>query len=259
MTLLAHWEGEPVGVLAGLWGVPVLEVHDVVGSTNDRVRTLSADGAPAFTTVIAEAQSAGRGRSGARWHDAPGRSLLLSVLLPRDGDGDVALYLPLLVGLAAGRSAERAATGLDVGVRWPNDVIAKGRKAGGVLCEATRGGIVAGIGLNVRQRPADFPEEVRSLAISLESASGRAVSRAALAGHLARELRALFGPERRPATLSAPAHRELTARDTLADRPVETVQEGRGIARGIAPDGSLVLERPDGSRVRVVAGSVRTV
>lgn len=256
MTILTHWEGEPVGVLQGLWDVPLLEVHDRIGSTNDRVRALAGEGAAPFTTVIAESQSAGRGRSGARWHDSAGDSLLISVLLPRGGE--VSLHLPLLVGLAAVRSVERTVPELDVGVQWPNDVMVDGRKAGGVLCETTRGGVVAGIGLNVRQKPSSFPEEVRPRAVSLEAASRRSVSRGALAGALARELRGLFGAPAGP-EIPAPAYMELRAHDTLADRPVETVQEGRGIAQGIARDGALLLERPDGSRVRVVAGGVRVL
>lgn len=256
MTQLTHWEGEPVSVLAGLWGVPLLEAWDRIGSTNDRAKVLGVDGATPFTVVLTEEQTAGRGRSGARWHDTSGGSLLLSILLPRRGS--VSLHLPLLVGLAAARAVERASPGLEACVKWPNDVMVLGRKAGGVLCEASRTGVVAGIGLNVRQRPEEFPENLREMAVSLEAASGVPVSRRFLAGALIGELQEVFGvPARRE--LSAVAHRELSTRDALQGCAVETVQEGPGTARGIAPDGSLLLERPDGSRVRVVAGSVRVV
>jgi BirA family biotin operon repressor/biotin-[acetyl-CoA-carboxylase] ligase len=256
VTLLTHWEGEPIGVLAGLWGVPHVEAHDRIGSTNDRLKVLAAGGAPAFTVVLADAQSAGRGRSGARWYDAPGRSLLVSVLLP--SDGGVPLHLPLLVGLAVARAVERAAAGLEARVKWPNDIMVAGRKAGGVLCEATRAGVVAGVGLNVRQRPEEFPEEVRARAVSLEMSAEARVSRSKLAGALVGELLALFR-ERGRAELPSRVHEELNARDALLGCAVETVQEGPGTARGIALDGALLLERPDGSRVRVVAGSVRVV
>ncbi len=253
---LTHWEGEPLSVLAGLWGVPALEAYQRIGSTNDRARELAAEGAAPFTVVLTEEQTAGRGRSGARWHDTSGRSLLLSILLPTRGG--VSLHLPLLVGLAAARAVERAAPGLEARVKWPNDVMVQDRKAGGVLCEASRSGVVAGIGLNVRQRPEEFPDDVRRRAVSLEVASGASVSRRFLAGALIGELQELFDePARRD--LPAVAHRELSARDALQGRAVETVQEGPGTARGIAPDGSLLLERPDGSRVRVVAGSIRVV
>ncbi len=253
MTLLTHWEGEPVGVLAHVWGVPRVEAYDSIESTNDRARDLAADGAAPFTVVLADEQTSGRGRSGARWHDTPAASLLVSVLLPRGG---VALHVPLLVGVAVARAVEQAASGLDVRVKWPNDIIIDGRKAGGILCEATRAGVVAGVGVNVRQRPEDFPEEVRDQAVSLESALGSRVSRSLLAAGLLRELSGLFATPGRP-RLSDALHRELTARDALRDRAVQTVQEGPGTARGIDSEGALLLERPDGSRVRVLAGGVR--
>ncbi len=256
MSLLTHWEGEPVGVLAGLWGIPRLEVHDRIASTNDRIRDLVTEAAPPFSVVLAEEQTAGRGRSGQTWHDSPGDSLLFSMLLPRSGA--VPLYLPVLVGLAAARAVERAATGLRVGVKWPNDLVVNDRKAGGILCESTSGGVVAGVGINVRQRPGSFPEEIRPRAVSLETAAGARVSRRTLAGSLAGELMRLWRPTS-SAALPHEAHLELESRDALRGRAVDTVQEGRGTARGIAPDGALVLERPDGSLTRVVAGSVRAV
>ncbi len=256
MTLVTHWEGAPVEVLSERWNVPMLEIHERIGSTNDRVRDLSEKGCPPFTVVLAEGQTAGRGRSGSVWHDSAGQSLLLSILLPRSGP--VPLHLPLLVGLAGARAVERAAVSLSVRVQWPNDLMVDGRKVGGILCEGTRGGVVAGVGINVHQRPEDFPEDLRDRALSLETAADTEVSRATLAGALVEELRGLLnGPS--VSSLSGGVLVELQARDALAGRIVETAQEGRGMARGIAPDGSLVLERADGSRARVVAGRVRTV
>lgn len=257
MSLLTHWEGEPVDVLARLWGVPVLEAHDRIGSTNDRVRDLAAGGTSPFTTVLAEQQTAGRGRSGSSWHDTPGDSLLLSTLLPTSAP--VPLHLPLVVGLAAARAIDRATGGerFVVRLQWPNDLVVGERKTGGILCEGTRSGVVAGVGINVRQSPEDFPPGIRERAVSLESAGGAQVSRSKLAGALVRELIELCRPPF-PAGLPGELHAELEARDALRNLSVLTVQEGRGTARGIAEDGALILERPDGSRARVVAGSVRT-
>jgi BirA family biotin operon repressor/biotin-[acetyl-CoA-carboxylase] ligase len=236
-----------------LWNVPSLEVHDVLGSTNDRARELAAKGAAPFTVVIAERQSAGRGRSGSGWHSPAGRGLWMSTLLPLDGG--VPTHLPLLVGLAAARAVEAVCPGIDIGLKWPNDVQVGGRKAGGVLCEHSDGVVVAGIGLNVRQRRGEFPEELAEVAISLETALGGVVSRGRLAGTLlARLVEACAVPTPR---LSDGGLSELARRDVLRDRRVTTQQAGEGVARGIDVDGALVLERPDGARVRVVAGSVR--
>lgn len=253
MALLTHWEGEPVGVWERMWGVPRLEFHDVLGSTNDRACELARSGAPPFTVVVAERQTAGRGRGGSRWHSPPGAGLWISVLLP--GAGPVPPHLPLLVGLAAARAVEHVCAELDVGLKWPNDLEVVGRKAGGVLCERADGCVVAGIGLNLRQKPEDFPAELAGSAVSLETAAGRPLSRGALASALLGELRRASGATVGP--LPTEVREELAERDVLRDRRVVSQQAGAGVARGIDQDGALLVERPDGARVRVLAGSVR--
>ena len=110
------------------------EIHRVgiCPSTNDVLRKMAAAGAPEGTAVVAGAQTAGRGTKGRAWHSAPGRGLYLSVLL-RPAGFDLSL-LTLAAGLAA-RDAVRSSHGLDVRLRWPNDIVFDGRKLGGILCE----------------------------------------------------------------------------------------------------------------------------
>lgn len=255
MALLTHWDGEPIQVWARIWRVPVLEAHDVLSSTNDRARDLADGGAPPFTVVLAEEQTAGRGRSGHTWHAPPGSGLLVSTLLP--GGGVPPVHLPLLVGLAAARAAESVSPGVEVGIKWPNDLVVRGRKLGGILCERHHGAVITGLGLNVRQRSTDFPPELVGLATSLEAASGTEVSLSALVTALVHELRSLA---QRPTPELLPDFREeLAGRDVLRDLDVESQTAGRGVARGIAADGALLLERPDGTLKRVVAGSVRAL
>ncbi len=253
MALLAHWEGEPVSVWERSLGIPRFEAHDVIGSTNDRARALARQGARPFTVVVAAEQTAGRGRAGTRWHSPPGTGLWISVLLPLGGS--VPAHLPLVVGLAAARAVETVCPGLAVGLKWPNDLEVGGRKAGGVLCERADGYVVAGIGVNVRQLSGDFPVELAGRAISLESAGGRPVAMGALASALVSGLRSLCAEP--TASLPVELREELTARDVLRDRPVLSQQAGAGVARGIDRDGALLIERSDGVRVRVLAGSVR--
>jgi BirA family transcriptional regulator, biotin operon repressor / biotin---[acetyl-CoA-carboxylase] ligase len=254
VALLTHWDGEPVQVWAGLWRAPLLEVHDLLPSTNDRARELADEGAPAFTVVLAEDQSAGRGRGGHAWHSAPGSGLCLSVLLP--GQGAPPPHLPLLVGLAAARAAESVGPHVGVGLKWPNDLVIRGRKLGGILCERHHGAIVAGLGLNIRQRPGDFPPELIGLATSLEAVAGP-VPMGGLVTALLRELRALCG--RPGAALTPDLHEELSERDVLQGLEVVTQVAGPGVARGIDTDGALILEHADGSVQRVLAGSVRAL
>ena len=255
MTSLSRWEGEPLHVWAERWRSPLVEVHDELGSTNDRARVLVAEGAPPFSVVLAEAQRSGRGRRGASWHSPAGAGLWISVVLP--GADPAAGPLPLLVGLAAARAAEEACGGLRVGIEWPNDLVVGDRKVGGVLCEGAPGGVIAGVGINVRQRPADFPRELAARASSLEAEAGSPASRGDLATSLLHHLHDLCADGGR--VIPAVALAELGSRDSLRNRPVRSETEGRGLARGIASDGALVMERSDGSRVWVRAGSVRAV
>ncbi len=254
MALLTHWDGEPVQVWARVWGVPHLEVHDVLTSTNDRAQTLAEEGARPFSVVLAEEQTAGRGRSGRRWHTPRGSGLLLSTLLPGGGATPLS-HLPLLVGLATARAAESVSPRVAVGIKWPNDLLVRGRKVGGILCERHHGAVVAGVGMNLRQKSADFPPELVGVATSLEAEADGVVSVSSLVTALLRELRSLIG--RPTEELDSDIHEELTARDVLREHEVETQMAGRGVARGITGDGALLLEREDGTLQRVVAGSVR--
>ncbi len=253
MTLLARWEGLPVQEWMERWGVPHVEVHDALGSTNDRARELADAGATPFTVVIAVEQTAGRGRGGSSWHSAPGAGLWLSTLLPLAGVPPP--YLPLLMGLSAAAALEHVAPMLHVGVKWPNDLEIDGGKVGGVLCEYGRGSAIAGIGLNVSQTREDFPPDVSARAVSLEMMGAGRVSVAALAGALLRQLRERGECGRWP--FPAEAREELAARDVMRDRAVRTQQAGDGLARGIDADGALLLDQEGGRRVRVIAGSVR--
>lgn len=252
MSLLTHWEGEPVQVWARMWRADVVEAHDVLGSTSVRLKELAAGGAGPFSVVVAEEQTSGRGRSGSVWHSPAGAGLWLSALLP--GEKMVPAHLPLVVGIAAARAAERTCPGVRVGIKWPNDLEIRGRKAGGILCEHGHGAVVAGIGINVRLLD-DLPADVGARATSLEQAACVRVSLGALATALMYELRALVPVGAGP--MDADLLGELAHRDVLRDRAVRTEQAGEGTARGIGVDGALRLERADGEQVRVVAGSVR--
>lgn len=255
MSVLTHWDGEPVGVWARVWKAGLVEAHDSLGSTNDRLKELAEDGAGPFTVVVADEQTSGRGRSGAVWYSPPGAGLWLSALLP--GHPPLPLHLPLLVGVAAARAAEAAAPGVRVGIKWPNDLEVAGRKVGGILCEQVHGHVVAGIGVNVILPEEAAPAAVAARATSLETEAGTRVSLGTLATALLHELRSLVG---RPAPVLTPeVHRELSGRDALQGLRVVTQQGGEGTARGIGPDGALWLERPDGGKVRVISGSVRTL
>jgi BirA family biotin operon repressor/biotin-[acetyl-CoA-carboxylase] ligase len=145
-----------------------------------------------------------------------------------------------------------------VGIKWPNDLFLDGRKVGGVLCDSLMGpgavaSVVVGVGLNLRQPTEGFPGDIALTAASLEGLSGKPVRRSEVASGLMTELRRLRGPSLQEATDRLRV--EFGPRDVLAGREIVTAQ-GPGTARGIDESGALMLQRPDGVRVRVTSGSV---
>jgi BirA family biotin operon repressor/biotin-[acetyl-CoA-carboxylase] ligase len=232
--------------------VPAFEAYERIPSTNDRARDLASGAGNVFAVVIAHEQTRGRGRRGATWHSPAGTGLWMSVVLPNP---QAALHLPLLVGLACAEGIQDACPGLRVGIEWPNDLVVGRHKLGGILCEGAPGAVVAGIGINLKTPDGGFPAGLKARATSLEEQGAKKLSHSKLAGFIISALKRRIGEP--TSRLTPDAWSELAARDALAARPVLTEEHGLGVARGIEPDGALILERADGSRVRVVAGSVR--
>jgi BirA family biotin operon repressor/biotin-[acetyl-CoA-carboxylase] ligase len=175
MALHTHWLGRPCYSL--------IETT----STNSLLAGLAAAGAPAGALVLAEFQSAGRGRQGRRWEAPPGSSLLFSLLFRPPWPAARATWMTMLAGLASVRAIQEA-TGLQVALKWPNDVmaLADGRwhKVGGILLETTFAGdameyAIAGIGLNVNVEPEHLPQAAVP-ATSLQAATGQPVDRLSL-------------------------------------------------------------------------------
>jgi BirA family biotin operon repressor/biotin-[acetyl-CoA-carboxylase] ligase len=179
-----------------------LVAYDAIGSTNDEAVRLANLGAAEGTTVMTDAQTSGRGRSGRLWFSPPGAGLYVSVVFrpkPIDATGAVARTIESnrLVTLAAGVAVAegiRAATGLPAEIKWPNDIVIgdgtgariadrRWRKLAGILTEAAATGdelqhLVVGFGINVAR--ATYPREIASYASSLEAETGRPVTRGAV-------------------------------------------------------------------------------
>lgn len=156
---------------------PVVRL-DTAPSTQEVAFNLAAQGAVDRTVVVADHQTAGRGRRGRPWLDEPGAGLLASILL-RPSLPVARWPLYGFVTAVAVAEALRAAAGLDARLKWPNDVLVHGRKIAGVLLE-TRGEpvLVIGVGVNVSQQ--EFPPDLAGLATSVALAGGRPVDRDAL-------------------------------------------------------------------------------
>ncbi|HWP35170.1 MAG TPA: biotin--[acetyl-CoA-carboxylase] ligase [Thermodesulfobacteriota bacterium] len=233
-----------------------LAVYGTVGSTNDLARAAARAGAPEGLAVVADAQTAGRGRLGRRWHSPPGVNLYCSVLLRPRLPARLAPRFSLLAGVAT--AAVALAEGLVPRLKWPNDLLLEGRKAAGVLAELELGpagaveAVVLGIGLNLNLEPAAWPAELAERATSFAAVLGRPVDRAAVARRLLEALEAWvdryrrhgFGPVREAWERLAGLPTRLAV--TVPGDGGEEVVEG--VARGLADDGALLLETPAGVR-----------
>ncbi len=211
-----------------------------IGSTNARARELAAAGAPHGTLVTAAEQSEGRGRQGRTWSAAAGRALLCSLVVR-----DPPALLPLAAGVAV---AEVVGDGAQL--KWPNDVLAGGRKVAGILVEGRpqEGWAVVGIGLNVALRIEDFPPELRATAGTL-GLGPEAIEPTLLL------LLARFGD-----WLAADASAVVAAvreRDALLGQPVRWAG-GHGVGAGVDERGRLVVETESGL-VELDAGEVHLV
>lgn len=259
---VARWEGESPRHWARAWRLPELHILSRVDSTNDIARRLADHGASAGTTVIAEEQTAGRGRLGRPWEAPFGKALLISFILRPPGRRDgirLPTAVPIHVGLAVARAIEHV-TGIDTGLKWPNDILVPGAgKVAGILCEGSLGDataeyVIAGIGINVNQRLDELPADARGSATSLALVAGREVGRAALAGAVIDHVRAFA--EHAGEALDDAALLAFARRDLLRGHEILVDGSPAGTARGILPDGALAVEI-DGRRRIVRAGTVR--
>jgi BirA family biotin operon repressor/biotin-[acetyl-CoA-carboxylase] ligase len=174
------------------WSLPSSQVgrrvlvYDCVPSTNDLAALLAADPTSDGTAILARQQTAGRGQHGRSWQAPPDSSVLLSVLLfpppPLRRSALLAAWAAVAVCGTVYRTTARQAR-----IKWPNDVLISGRKVCGILIEQ-RGGIVAGIGLNVRQTPKDFAAAALPDAVSLSQFTTAPPEAAAVARILLEEL-----------------------------------------------------------------------
>jgi len=225
-----------------------------VDSTQSEIFRLAEAGAADGTVVVADTQRSGRGRRGRGWHDVPGESVLVSLLVrPRLA----VAALPQLSFVAAVAVAEalEATTRLTPRLKWPNDVLARGRKVAGILLESRSGGaegpaVVIGIGVNLAQRA--FPEELADRATSVLLETGRAPERDAVLEALLESFERWRGRLERDG-FAAVRDAWLARTETLGRRV--RVEGISGTAVDIGEDGALLVD--EGGRVRrVISGEL---
>jgi BirA family biotin operon repressor/biotin-[acetyl-CoA-carboxylase] ligase len=242
IAAMPTWEGHTSAALARVLDVPHVEVLASVRSTMDIAHTLGAQGAPAGTMVLADEQTAGRGRAGRAWASPAGAGIWMT-LLERPNDADALGVLSIRLGLKTAPVLERYVDE-PVRLKWPNDVLLGGRKLAGILVETRwrdrqADWVAIGIGVNVTP-----PDRVEAAALR------DGTRRMDVLGELVPAVRAAA----RARGVLAPGELDAwAARDHAAGRRCRSPLVGR--VRGLAADGSLMVER-EGITALARAGSL---
>ncbi len=236
-----------------------LKIYDKVTSTQDVIERSAKSGAPEGIAALAFAQEQGRGRLGRSWVSPAGKNLALSFLLRPHCAPDKAALLGLLTAVTVCETLQELGL-TDIGLKWPNDVLASSRKIAGVLSEASLSGghidyLIVGIGLNLNTVLEDFPIELRDIVTSYARETGRRADLRATAKSLLNRFEADYD---RFATDGADfiiakwkklwAHRDCKV----------AVNKIEGIAKTIDDSGALILEE-NGRRTRITAGEVKLI
>jgi BirA family transcriptional regulator, biotin operon repressor / biotin---[acetyl-CoA-carboxylase] ligase len=233
----------------------VVRALDVTDSTQSEAQRLAAAGAPEGTVVTALHQRAGRGGRGHDWWDAPGESLLASVLLRPAGPVTAAPQLSLVGGLAVA-DALAAVSSVAARIRWPNDLLVGGRKVCGILAEASSDGagrlhhVILGIGVNLAQTA--FPEALADRATSLRLLTGRAPAAATVLTAVLEQLARHYDVWR--AGGFAALRAAWLERSILPGQAVRLPDGSDGVGVDVGDDGILVARAADGRLVHIVSG-----
>jgi BirA family biotin operon repressor/biotin-[acetyl-CoA-carboxylase] ligase len=243
---------------------PPFTIHHFasLGSTNDQLKAMVA--APEFTCVVADEQTAGRGRRERTWHSAPGEGLYMSVLfLPRS---DSSSKLPLTGLLAAVAVAEtlidRGLAGVDI--KWPNDVLVNERKISGVLAEAVSSGseslrLVLGVGVNLNHR--SFPPELSETATSLAIETGERIVVEEFRDRLLDKIAQWYELWRRDESALIIDRWSRLSTYARGQRTVVTLEDEKliGVTDGLTETGALRLVVDGGAVRMILAGEVTKI
>ena len=232
---------------------------DCIGSTNDQAKQMALAGAPHGTVLIANRQTAGRGRMGRQFQSPEDLGVYMSVILRPDCQPDELMHLTCAAAVAACDGVAQA-SGIRPGIKWTNDLVSGGRKLAGILTELVfdKNSLCAivGIGINCSQQPSDFPEEIRSFAGSLSMISGRETDRCAVAACLVESLCRMDGQllTKKSQLLARYEADCITLGQDISVLRGDSVRHGHALA--IDGDGALIVRFSDGSTETVRSGEV---
>jgi BirA family biotin operon repressor/biotin-[acetyl-CoA-carboxylase] ligase len=229
---------------------------DTAGSTMTEAARLAARGCCSGTAVVAEQQLLGQGRLGRSWHSEKESGLYVSVVLRLALPAETMPALTLALGLATAEAVTQS-TGVGCDLRWPNDVLAGGKKCAGILTQLVEGAIIAGIGINVNQT--SFPAELAEIATSLRMVSGRQHSREELLAALLEAVDAfaavlVMEGKEKILDLFERSSSYARGRRVRVERPEGPLE---GVTDGLDASGFLLVRTDDGDREVILTGGVR--
>jgi BirA family biotin operon repressor/biotin-[acetyl-CoA-carboxylase] ligase len=240
------------------------EIHfsQELTSTNTLAMGLAADGVPEGTVVIAETQTSGKGRLGRKWISPKGNLYLSVVLRPNIPIHKAPLIT--LTGAVAVASAIRTTSGLEAGIKWPNDILISGKKVCGLLTEMSAEQdrirhIVLGIGVDVNMEMGELPPDVRSLSTTLAAEAGAKINRTALLQQVLRDLERWY--QKFLANDGDVLDEWKKLNITVGNRiTVSGAGEAlNGLAQGVDSDGRLIMRLDNGTVRTLAAGDVTIV
>ena len=247
------------GLSTKLLGKQIVHFYDT-SSTNNEAKRLAADEAAEGTIVVSEAQTLGRGRLNRGWFSPPGGGVWVSVILRPPFPPQEAPKCTLMAAVAT-VEAIREASGLNCGIKWPNDILWQGRKLVGILTEMSAemdaiNFVVLGIGINVSLQESDFPEELRNIGASVSMGAEREVSRVEVLQKLLERLEYWYQVVKQEGF--EPVLEAWRRESVTLGQPVRVLageETYDGVAEELAEDGSLLVRTENGLR-RVLAGDV---
>ncbi|WP_379968480.1 biotin--[acetyl-CoA-carboxylase] ligase [Ectobacillus sp. sgz5001026] len=226
--------------------------EETVSSTQKVAARLVYEGAPEGTVVVAEEQTEGRGRLQRKWFAPKGTGVWMSIILRPDIPMQQAPQLTLLAAVSVAQAIELY-TGVEVGIKWPNDILIKGKKVVGILTEMQAEidkiqAIIIGIGINVNQKKEHFAPEIQHIATSLAIEKGSDINRAGLMQAIFAQMEKLYGEYLQHGFSFIKVLWESYAISIGKEIKAITMNETYvGIAKGIRDDGVLILEDYDGN------------
>lgn len=245
--------------LAGKFIGHQLHYYETIGSTNDEAVRLGMKGSPEGTALVAETQSAGKGRMRRAWHSPPGANIYTSIILRPQFEPDRAPQISLAAGVAVAETLNPYCPG-DVCLKWPNDVLINEKKVCGILTQMKMSGsaidfVVVGIGINVNWNHEQFPEDIQSMATSVSIEAGREISRLELIIRLYENMAKCYRELAQNGF--APIREKWLGLTSMIGKPVSVMfqkEKVTGKAVGLDNDGALLLLTAGNETVKVSAG-----